>query len=361
MKIYPIALVLLCVANTGFASSFDVDYSISLGNFYGYTDYSSKTPSSYKHNNFNSSLNAYTNLSYNINSNYTASITAYTMIDTSKEIENYNQGYWGEEVFFNFQTPIGDFSAGQDYNVAYNFAVGAPNIGSYRINNTDLTNFLINPNWYQKGSKSYYKTLNSTYINTDGASNKINYTTKEFFNTKLGLSYIPKVNSRSGLVSKDASYHNNEAYVLGLYNSFYLKDYEIETSLGFADYKENDKEYSLGFSVYRKGWTLGSSFRKTNTNKADSPLNNTVLYDTYREGYAYNAGISYEFGPLTTGVSYFYSKSDQTKNEDEIISFSNSYVYNKHTTISLTLAHQTSRDENITRGFATILGLEFML
>ena len=84
------------------------------------------------------------------------------MVDSAKEVENYNQGIWGEEVYALMETPYGEMSIGQDMNVAYNFAVGAPNVGSNKINNTDLVNFITNPNWYKKGHKVAYKTLNST-------------------------------------------------------------------------------------------------------------------------------------------------------------------------------------------------------
>lgn len=361
MKIYPLALAFLCFIAKANAKSLDFDYSIGLSNFYGYTDYSHSSFSSYKHNNLNSSLNTYINLSYELNSNYKASLIGYTMIDTAKEIENYNQGYWGEEFFVELQSPMGQLSVGQDRNVAYIFAVGAPNVGSFKLNNTDLTNFLINPNWYQKGSKSSYKTLNSTYINTDGASFKLNYITPEFYNTKLGITYVPKNNSRAGLVSKASSSYDKQAYILGLYNSFYLKDYEIETSLGYGYYEDNDEEYSLGISIYRKGWTLGASYRKTNAKTKYNKIDEITLFDAYREAQAYNVGISYEIGPFTTGVSYFNSKSDTSSNKDELIGFSNSFELNKYTTLSLTLAHQKSTDIETIKGYATILGLEFAL
>jgi predicted porin len=288
------------------------------------------------------------------------------MIDSAKEVENYNQGIWGEEVYLLTETPFGDLSFGQDTNVAYNFAVGAPNVGSNHINNTDLVNFITNPNWYKKGHKVSYKTLNSTYINTDGASLKVNYVTPEFAGIKLGATYIPEIYSQSGLVSKKAEYKDKSAYVLGAYGAWDILDYEIEASLGFADYHKNDKEYSAGISVYRKGWTFGASYRKTEVGKSDYALSKENLYDAYREGRAYNVGLSYAFGPFTTGVAYFDSKAENTKNHDEIISWSNSYQYNKHVTFSLTAAHLLSKGadkeiKNNSKGYAFILGLELSL
>ena len=361
MKSYQLAILLTLLSNVAFADSIEKEYSLSIGSYYGYADYSKPKPSPYKKNNINSTINAYGKISYDYAPKYTASLIGYLMIDSAKEVENYNQGYWGEEVFALFETPLGELSIGQDYNVAYNFAVGAPNIGAYKVNNSDIINFINTPNWYKKGKTTSYKTLNSTYINTDGASFKFNYITPDFNGIKLGATYIPETYSQSGLVSKYSSYKDNKAYILGAYGSWYISGFDLETSLGYADYDENNKEYSLGFSLYRKGWTLGASYRKTDTNSKDAPVNKYNLYDGYRNAKAYNIGLSYEIGPFTTGVSYFNSKSDISDNKDEIYSFSNSFEYNKYTTISMTIAHLTSKDTKTTKGNAFILGLEFAL
>lgn len=359
-------LTLFClVAFSNNAKGADFDYALNINNYYGYTDYSSLYQNLYKKNNLNTSANLYLNSSYNITYNYTLSLIGYLMIDSAKEVENYNQGKWGEEVYGLLETPYGEISLGQANNVAYEFAVGAPNVGNYRVNNTDIVNFITNPNWYKKGSKYSYKTLNSTYINTDGASIKANYITPEYYGIKLGATYIPKVYSQSGLVAKNAKYKDNSAYVLGAYGYWDIFGYELETSLGFADYKENDKEYSLGASIYRKGWTIGASYRETNADNKYA-INKDNLFDAYRESKAYNLGISYEIGPFTTGISYFESKSKISSNKDEIISFSNSFEYNKYATISFTASHLKSEANNSNikennKGYAFILGLELSL
>ena len=38
---------------------------------------------------------------------------------------------------------------GQTYNVAYQFGVGAPTPGRLKVNNSDITDFIANPNWYK--------------------------------------------------------------------------------------------------------------------------------------------------------------------------------------------------------------------
>ena len=366
MRTQLLSLLILSFPAVASAGTWDYEYDAKLNNYYGYTDYAKDYKKLHKQNNINSSLNLFGRASYEFNECYKTSLIGYFMIDSAKGVENYNQGKWGEEVYLLTETSFGDISLGQDNNVAYNFAVGAPNIGAYHINNTELVNFITNPNWYKKGHKVAYKTLNSTYINTDGNSLKANYVTPEVLGVKLGATYIPKTYSQSGLVAKQAEYKGEDAYVVGAYGGWDILDYELEISLGFADYDKNDREYSAGFSVYRKGWTLGASYRKTETGANDYRLNENTFFDSYREGRAYNIGLSYTFGPLTTGVAYFDSKAEKSDNRDKIISFSNKYQYNKHTTFSLTVAHLKSvgEDNNVlnnSKGYAFIFGLELSL
>lgn len=365
MKISPLWLFCLA-ASPACAGTLKTDYALELNNYYGYTDYAKPYNRLHKQNNLNSSLNAYGRLTYEFNREYAASLIGYFMIDSAKEVENYNQGIWGEEVYVLAETPFGEFSAGQNYNVAYAFAVGAPNVGAWRVNNTDLVNFITNPNWYKKGGRMSYKTLNSTYINTDGASPKVSYVTPEWQGMKLGATFVPETYSQSGLVAKDAPYKDKSAYILGAYGSWDVFGYELETSLGFADFDKNDKEYSAGISIYRKGWTLGASYRKTETSDSAYALDKANLYDAYREGLAYNVGLSYAIGPFTTGIAYFDSKADHSGNHDKIISFSNSWQYNKYVGFSLTAAHLESKGadslpENNAKGYAFIFGLELKL
>ena len=271
--------LLLLSPSISYAEALSNEFAVNINNYYGYTYYSSPYEKLYKENNINSSINIYGKTSYRFDGDYNFSIIGYIMADSNKEVENYNQGKWGEEFFGVLESPIGELSFGQTQNVAYNFAVGAPNVGNYRVNNTDLVNFINNPNWYKKGSNTSYKTLNSTYLNTDGASIKVNYITPNFYGISIGASYIPNVYSQSGLVSKKAEYKNSDGYVLGAYGLWDFLGYEIETSIGFAEYENIDKEYSAGVSIYRKGFTVGASYRKTKEERGKYTINHNTLYD----------------------------------------------------------------------------------
>lgn len=364
MKISPVLFFISIFPSLANAGTIDKDFGASLEGFYGYTDYSNPYNKIYKQNNLNSVLNLYGRATYDFDNNYALSLMGYFMADSSKEIENYNQGVLGEEIFSIIETPYGELNVGQDKNVAYNFAVGAPDTNVFHSQNTDLANFINNPNWYKKGSRTVYKTLDSTYINTDGSALKINYTTPEFWGVKLGASFVPETYSRSGLVAKQAEYKDNSAYILGAYGAWDVLGYELETSLGFADYRENDSEYSAGVSIYRKGWTVGASYRKTEVKSNDYVINKDTFFDAYREGRAYNIGVGYTFGPITTAITYFESKADHIKLSNKVTSFSNKYQYNKNMAFSLTIAHLKAEEGKLqkdSKGYAFILGMELSL
>jgi hypothetical protein len=143
---------------------------------------------------------------------------------------------------------------------------------------------------------------------------------------------------------------------------------EIESSLGYAYNHKNNQEASVGLSLYRKGWTLGGSYRQSWTTASDYDLNirtaddQLLFYDGYREGRAFNVGLSYEIGPFKTGVAYFAASADKTDNKDKIVSWTNRFAFNKYAAIYLLTAygeykgHDNTAENN--RGYAVAGGLE---
>lgn len=102
------------------------------------------------------------------------------------------------------------------------------------VNNSDIVDFIANPNWRRNKTGTAFRTLNSTDINTDGTAPKISYITPEFYQTVVGLTYVPDIYSRAGLVSRYADYKNEDGYVAALYNHAEFGSLSLETSLGFA-------------------------------------------------------------------------------------------------------------------------------
>jgi hypothetical protein len=142
----------------------------------------------------------------------------------------------------------------------------------------------------------------------------------------------------------------------------------MESSLGYAYNRKNNQEASAGLSLYRKGWTLGGSYRQSWATGSDFALNErtsaeqSIFYDGYREGRAFNVGLSYEIGPLKTGVSYFGSYAQKTDNKDKIISWANRFAFNKYLAMYLVGAYAEYKGayngEDGNHGYAAVAGLE---
>ena len=81
------------------------------------------------------------------------------------------------------------------------------------MNNSDITDFIANPNWYNRDRNGIFKTLNSTDINTDGVAAKISYISPQFYNSYLGFTYVPDSWNNAGLINRRAEYKNKSGYI----------------------------------------------------------------------------------------------------------------------------------------------------
>lgn len=367
MKKYALISLLSLLCVPAYAQDLFYDYSIIADGFYGYSDYKTKYRPFYKHNHTPLTAELYTSVGYKFNDENTLILGLDLQVSHSKEIEDYNQGKWGENVYATYSFAYGELSAGQIYNAAYQLAVGAPSVGVFRVNNSPITDFIANPNWQRNNRVVAYRTLNSTYLNTDADAPKISYTTPEFYHTKAAFSYTPDSYSRAGLINKKSRYDNRSSYTAGLYSNIDFTWVEVESSLGYAYNRKNNQEISAGLSLYRKGWTLGGSYRKSYTDSHDYALNlpfaeNTpYFYDGYRRGQAFNLGIGYEIGPFKTALTYFEALADKTDNKDRIITFANRFSLNKYVALYAAAAYGKYKGDELSMGnsgYAFIGGAE---
>lgn len=332
---------------------------------YGYSDLAKRYEKGHKNHHAPTDMWLSLSAKNEFSDEYVLAVFADFMGGTDKYLKDYNHGSWGEELYTKLQTPYGQLAVGQMNNVAYYQGISAPSFGPLGVNNSDIVDFINNPNWKRRKKTTSFKTLNSTYINTDGDAFKISYLTPEFYNTTFGISYVPYTYSRAGLINKHASYHNKSGIILSAENHLELDFAEIRTSLGYADFIENDQEYSAGLSIYRKGFTIGGSYRRTNENgKKNIRHRNYELpdfFDAYRNSEAYNLGIGYEIGPFKTALTYFAAKTKKTDFEDRIVQFSGEYQIEKHIKIYLAAAHVefSGKPDDLkqnNQGYAFILG-----
>ncbi len=357
------------------AAALMVSFSASAGEFeygansqfigmYGYSNGNNNYKTNNDHNQYIGDIQINTYAEYDFLNGHKTGLYADFYAAIERDFADYNQGDWGEEVYGIWDNPYGRLMLGQTQNVAAQFHSGAPSVGPLGIESSNVVDFIANPNWNRDGGNAYFNTLNTTYINTDGVAPKISYITPEYYGTMLGITYVPETFNRSGLVSKAADYYDKGGYILGLYNYQDFTIFNMTTTLGYADFTDNDQEYSASLTLSRGNWTLGGGWRMTEADDSTpltTDLATAAFTDGYRDAYAWDVGISYEFGPFETSLSYFETKSKNTNSKDEIIVFANQYQINKNLSVSASLAQANYRtdDEGTTKGYAVVGGFTF--
>lgn len=297
---------------------------------------------------------------YELYENNSITLHADLMLGIDKELKDYNQGDWGEEVYVIADTIYGQLMVGQVYNVASLFHNGAP-ITGILSSNSDVANFLHNPNWKRNEKETLFATLTSTDINTDGVAAKINYITPEFYGTALGFSWTPDSYNRRGLENKHAGYAHKDGFATAIYSDHRIGNINSKTSLGYAQYHGNDKEFSISQSLNRGNWTIGAGARKTYIDGDDKSNPDRILpfdFDGYREGYAINVGVGYEIGPFSSALSYFKSKQKGKDNQNDVVVWSNEYQVNKYVDVYLAVAGINYRfNDEKDKGMAGVIGM----
>lgn len=348
------------------AGEWDLGVNGHAQGLYGYSD----RPQRFKHNDKNNHGTGQADVNfkadYAIDEDYSLSFNLDFMGGVDQELKDYNQGAWGEEAYIIADSPYGRLMLGQTFNVDAQFHEGAPTAGALS-NNADIVDFITNPNWKRNGKTTKFATLNTAYINTDGVAPKVSYISPSFYDTIVGLTYVPDSYNRRGLINKFASYEKDEGYIASIYTNQDLDFMTLSASLGYAEFHDNDKEMSASLRLARGGWTLGGGYRKTYIDGNDKQKRSVSertpeLFDNYREGEAWNIGLGYEIGPFTTALTYFEAKASRTDNRDKVIAFSNQYQFNKYVDVYLAVAHvdfegQNHEPSNNNQGYAFVTGL----
>ena len=370
MKLRYLVCCCLCLPFAAHAGEWQLDVSGHAQGLYGYTD----LPKRYQHQGNSShgvgqgdvSFSA----SYQADANYSVSLNVDLMGGIDQELQDYNQGRWGEEVYAIADSPYGRVMAGQTYNVDAQFHESAPMVGALS-SNADVVDFIVNPNWNRNGKTTKFATLNTTYINTDGVAPKISYISPALYDTMVGFTYVPDAYNRRGLINKFADYGHDDGYIVSLYTAQDLGEWaQMNASFSYARFHDDDNEFSASLQLKRGGWTLGGGWRKTYIDGADQqsePVSAKLpeFFDGYREGQAWNVGLGYEIGPYQGAVTYFESKAAHQDNRDKIIAFSNQYQINRNAEVYLAAAHvdfdggSGPNDNNQGYAFVTGVGLNF--
>ena len=366
-KLWLFALIGLLPA-TAAAGEWDLDISGSARGVYGYSDVSERFEKKDRNNHGVGvgELNASAVYTFD-DDDYSLGFYLDLMGGIDRELQNYNQGRWGEEAYAIADSPYGRVLLGQTFNVAAQFHEGAPAVGAL-ADNGDVVDFISNPNWKRNRRETRFATLNSTYINTDGVAPKVSYITPEFYGTAAGFSYVPDAYNRRGLINGHASYSRKDGWIGAVYTAQDFAGLNLDASAAAARFHDNDTEFSASLHLSYGNWSLGGGWRKTYIDGRDKQKSRDsrlpALFDNYREGQAWDAGIGYQIGPFKSALSYFEAKADRTENRDKIWTFSNQYQLNKYAEVYLATAHvdfegddHSAADNN--QGWAFVGGVGF--
>lgn len=252
---YSLALVAGMILAPLAVEAGEVTYNIE---GHGQVAYGYSTPKKHHHGVGKGNVDSF--IGYEFDESNRVSLHMDVMAGVDKELKDYNQGDWGEEVYGVADTQYGQLMVGQVYNVASLFHNGAP-VSGILSSNSDVADFLHNPNWKRNEKEARFATLTSTDINTDGVAPKINYITPEFYGTALGFSWIPDSYNRRGLINKHSGYAHKDGFATAVYSDHRLGNINSKTSLGYAQYHGNDKEFSVSQNLNRGNWTIGAGVR----------------------------------------------------------------------------------------------------
>ena len=202
MKNFTVILCLLVVAigNIAYAHNIEYQTSANLRAIYGYTNYNKPFKNLQDKHHFPLSGNLDASITYEHSNDVAFNVYGKIAFKTDSQLENLNQGHWGEELTLSAITKYGDFYIGQMPNAAAQLSITNANLPVWQITPSEIVDFINNPNWKQKNKIKYYATLPSTTPNTDGSSIKFSYFTPEYKSTTLGISYTPENKSNDSLV-----------------------------------------------------------------------------------------------------------------------------------------------------------------
>lgn len=353
MKLFALFLAIIAVPSIACAGEWNYGVEGHARGLYGYSDVK-------KHNHGvgQGNIDSYAGYTFDNDASLTLHLDLAGAVD--QELQDYNQGRWGEEAYGILDAAYGQIMLGQVYNVASLFHNGAPSVGALASNN-DIVDFIANPNWKRNSHETKFATLNTTDINTDGTAAKINYISPEVYGTAIGFSYMPDSYNRRGLINKHAGYAHKDGFAGAVYSDQDWGWFDSKASFGYAQYHGNDKEFSYSLNLSRGNWNIGGGYRKTYIDGDDKSVPDRRLpenFDGYREGDAWNIGLGYEIGPFSSALTYFNSKAKHSDNRNKMVAFSNQYQFNKYIDVYLAAAYvDYDAGEESKNGYALVTGL----
>ncbi len=283
------------------ATIYDKDnLSISLdGELAGYTIYNSIAKGNANKFDVTGYGEIHINPEFQINRNN--KVGAYIELKTHPDNKNGKKDNVYKETYVYSEGNYGRFEIGRAKNISRKMHITTPDVGILDIDDSEGLDYILTPD--------NFVFINSTAINTDEESNKINYVSPAFHGLQIAGSYIPGANDTNGDNTIEYSKYKR-GYTASLKYS-YVDNVNFAMTLGYGRFDETNlplsnakrrEEYSIGAKYYVRGLQFTASYKNI--------VENDVLGLVSQDGYAVNYGIAYEIGPFAISLSNHQSCVD---------------------------------------------------
>lgn len=307
---------------------------------------------------------------YVFNDEHKTGLHAFTTIIFREDDINHRSGEYRFYPYFADTSAYGTVYLGYNYNAADILHKGARDITFLKIDNSNITSFLNNPNWNNGFKSTKYATPKSTSIITDGRAPKITYLSPHFDNTQIGFSYTPHNANRRGMTSRYTNYETNEdGYTAGFQKKWRINDHKIYLSVGYGIFNKTDKETSAGLTWKYKNFNIATGYKKSyidgNRNPITTHSDSLSLpswFDNYRESQAWNISTGYKNDYFKTNLAFLQTQTDNTRHQDNLIIWSNIIPLNDYLEFYTIGSHLNTHGDTVYNdndGYTLISGIGF--
>lgn len=365
MKKISLLLFVLTLPSLAQAGDWEVSAKGLIGGYYGIADTKEKTKYP---NRWVQRTDASLKADYVFNSEHRLGVHASTTIQFRQDDKNRRGGEYRFYPYILDSSKYGEFYLGYTHNVANMLHKGAKDITFLKVDDSNVSYFLSNPNWDNGYKKVYYATPKSTAIMNDGRAPKFTYIKPFSTGTKLGFSYTPDNAHRRGMVSRYADYETNEdGYTFAIQQKYKIGKGVLYTSLGYGIFNETDKETSYGITYEYQNFNIAMGYKKAYIDGNKNPITTQKInshlpayFDNYRESEAYNISMGYKFDKYKTNIAYLNTSANNTRHQDNMILWSNVYNVTNNIELYTSTAYLNTHDlesDDDNRGYAVITGI----
>ena len=307
---------------------------------------------------------------YSFNEGHKVGLYASTTMMLREDDKNRSEGEYRFYPYVADISKYGEFYLGYTYNAANMLYKGAKDITFLKIDDSNATYFLSNPNWDNGYKDTLFATPKSTTILNDGRAAKFTYILPVRDEIKVGFSYTPDNADRRGMNSRYVDYEKKEdGYTGAIQKKWNIGKIKIYNSIGYGIFNRTDKELSLGTVIEYDGLNIGVGYKKAYVDGVKNPVsmsrineNLPAYFDNYRESKALNFSVGYKRNDFQTNLAYLNTSAQNTRHQDNLLIWSNVYSVNDNIEVYLMGAYlniHSLKMQDDGSGYAAISGIGF--